>query len=269
MYVARMVSFEGVSMVGRERTRPKLVKAEEVPRAAVPPRRNRVSLVELAYERIEDLIINCVLKPGQFLALQDLGQLTGFSRTPVHQAVSRLADDTLILVRPRHGLQIAPIDLTRERMLLHLRHDIERFVIRLAAERSGASHRNQFLHMERLLRERRATMTVDEFNVIDRRINKLTLRAAGEPFLEHTLRPLHTIFRRIGWIYHTHNKSEGSVDSTIDCHLAIINAIANRHVDDAVAASDGLIAFVDCMFDCMEREIDPTLLDCSLEPLVQ
>ena len=129
MYVARMVSFEGVSMVGRERTRPKLVNAEEVPRPAVPPRRNRVSLLELAYERIEDLIINCVLKPGQFLALQDLGQLTGFSRTPVHQAVSRLADDTLILVRPRHGLQIAPIDLTRERMLLHLRHDIERFVI--------------------------------------------------------------------------------------------------------------------------------------------
>ena len=123
--------------------------------------------------------------------------------------------------------------------------------------------------MERLLRERRATMTVDEFNVIDRRINKLTLRAAGEPFLEHTLRPLHTIFRRIGWIYHTHNRGKVSLHSTIDCHLAIINAIANRHIDDAVAASDGLIAFVDCMFDAMEREIDPTLLDCSLEPLMQ
>ena len=57
---------------------------------------NRVSLVELAYERIEELIINCELKPGQFLAIQDLREITGFSRTPVHQAVSRLADDTLI-----------------------------------------------------------------------------------------------------------------------------------------------------------------------------
>src|SRR5215217_6161687 len=129
------------------KARGKMVKADEAPGAA-PNRRNRVSLVDLAYERIEELIINCELKPGQFLAIQDLLKITGLSRMPVHQAVSRLADDTLILVRPRHGVQIAPIDLARERMLLHLRRDLERFVIRLAAERSGPSQRNQFLHME-------------------------------------------------------------------------------------------------------------------------
>jgi DNA-binding GntR family transcriptional regulator len=243
-----------------------LVKADEAP-ASAAHRRNRVSLVELAYERIEDLIIRCELKPGRLLAIQDLLETTGFGRTPVHQAVSRLADDTLILVRPRHGVQIAPIDLARERILLHLRRDIERFVIRLAAERSGSSQRNRFLHMERLLREQRDTMTIDEFNLVDRRINQLTLGAAGERFLEHTLRPLHTIFRRIGWIYHTQTKGDASLHATIDCHLTIINAVANRHIDEAVAASDRLIDFVDSMFDVMEREIDPALLDCSLEPL--
>ena len=36
----------------------------------------------------------------------------------------------------------------------------------------------------------------------------------------------------------------------------------------AVAASDALIDFVDSMFDEMEREIDPSLLDCSVEPLL-
>jgi hypothetical protein len=35
-----------------------------------------------------------------------------------------------------------------------------------------------------------------------------------------------------------------------------------------VAASDALIDFVDSMFDVMEREIDPALLDCSLAPLI-
>ncbi len=253
-------------MAGRKRAVPKLVEADQG-EAAAPRRQNRVNLFELAYERIEDLIINCELKPGRFLAIQDLQEMTGFSRTPVHQAVSRLADDTLILVRPRHGVQIAPIDLARERMLLQLRRDLERFVIRLAAERSGPSQRNQFLHMERTLRERRDAMTVSEFNMLDRRIDKLILGAAGEQFLEHSLRPLHTIFRRIGWIYHSQNKGNGGLQTTIDCHLAIINAIANHHVDEAVAASDKLITFVDSMFDAMEREIDPSLLDCSLEPI--
>ena len=36
MYVDRMVSFKGVCMAGRERTRPKLVKAEEAPAPPCP-----------------------------------------------------------------------------------------------------------------------------------------------------------------------------------------------------------------------------------------
>jgi len=254
-------------MAGRERARPKIVEVDQDATAA-PRRQNRVNLFELAYERIEDLIINCELKPGRFLTIQDLQEMTGFSRTPVHQAVSRLADDTLILVRPRHGVQIAPIDLARERVLLQLRRDLERFVIRLAAEKSSPTHRNQLLHVARVLRERREDMTASEFNALDRRIDKLILMAAGEPFLEHTMRPLHTIFRRIGWVHHNHISGNANVHTTIDCHLAILDAVANRHVTQAMAASDALIDFVDGMFDTMEREVDPSLLDCSLEPLI-
>src|SRR3954467_14255193 len=154
-------------MAGLERARPKIDEVDQGA-AAAPRRQNRVNLFELAFERIEDLIITCELKPGSFLAIQDLQEITGFSRTPVHQAVSRLADDTLILVRPRHGVQIAPIDLARERVLLKLRRDLERFLIQLAAERSNPSHRNQLLHLERNLRERREDMTIGEFNMFDR-----------------------------------------------------------------------------------------------------
>ena len=45
-------------------------------------------------------------------------------------------------------------------------------------------------------------MELVEFNRLDRRMDRLMIAAAGESFLESTLRPLHTIFRRIGWIYH-------------------------------------------------------------------
>ena len=254
-------------MVGARQGRP--LANVDAPRAA-PERRIRTNLSEMAYERIEDLIINCELKPGRFLAIQDLQEISGYSRTPVHQAVSRLATDTIIVVRPRYGVQIAPIDLARERVLLNLRRDLERFVIRLATERSDSSNRNQFLHMERVMRERRESMTIDNFNVFDRRLDRLILAAAREPFLEHTMRPLHTIFRRIGWLHFRHIEGSASLLRTIDCHLAILNAVANRHVEQAMADSDALIDFVDSMFDAMERQIDPALLDCSLEsPLIR
>ena len=235
--------------------------------AKAQPRRNRINQFELAYDRIESLIVTCALKPGQVLALADLQQLTGLGRTPVHQAVTRFAVDTLIVVRPRHGLQIAPIDLARERVLLALRGDLERFVVRLASERSGPSHRNQMLHLQRTLRERRDVMDIDEFNLLDRRLDRLILAVAGEPFLEHTLRPLHTLLRRIGWLYHAQLKAPSSLQTTIDCHLAVLEAVANRHIARAIDASDRLVAFVDSMFDVMEREINPSLLDCSIEPI--
>ncbi|WP_207457543.1 GntR family transcriptional regulator [Azospirillum sp. SYSU D00513] len=250
-----------------ERTQPGMpedrVEGEEPEESAVR-RRNRVNLIELAYERLEEFIVDCTLKPGFMLTIQDLQAMTGFGRTPVHQAVSRLAADTLILVRPRHGIQIAPIDLARDRLLLGLRKDLERFVVRLAAERSGPTHRNQAIHLERLLRERRDGMEIGEFNLIDRRIDRLILAAAGEPFLEHTLRPLHTIFRRIGWIYHTHAAGKPGADLSIDRHLAILSALAGRRVEEAVEASDGLMDFMDGVLLALERSVEPALLDCRL-----
>ena len=187
-----------------------------------------------------------------------------YKRQPVHQALNRLAGDTLVIVRPRHGLQIAPIDLARERGLLALRRDTERFVIRLAAERSGPLQRNQMLHLMRLLRDQPENMTINKFNALDRRIDQLVMASAEEPYVDHTLRPLHTIFRRIGWLYHSKIAGGQNLQRSIDCHVALLDAVANRHIREAIAASDELIAFVDSMFDVLEREVDPSLLDCSL-----
>jgi DNA-binding GntR family transcriptional regulator len=236
-------------------------------RSETPTRRNRINLFELAYQRIEELLVNCELKPGRFLTVQELQNVTGYGRTPVHSAVNRFAADTLIVIRPRHGLQIAPIDLSRERLLLGLRRDMERFVIRLAAERASLSHRNQMQHIERALSERRITTSIDAFNKLDRRIDALILDAGGEPFLAHTMRPLHTIYRRIGFIYHRLLPGHIDLTGTIDRHVAILHAVANRRAEDAVKASDELMSFMDSMFVEMEAGLDPSLLDCSIEPL--
>jgi DNA-binding GntR family transcriptional regulator len=234
---------------------------------AAPRRRTAVNHSELAYERIEELLVRCELQPGRFLATHDLQLLVGFGRTPVLQAVNRMAADTLMLVTPRHGIQIAPIDLTRERVLLGLRRDVERFVIRLATQRSGASQRNQMQHIKRQLLEHGVDMSIDQFNLLDRRIDQLLLAAANEPFVESTLRPLHTIFRRLGWIYHTQTSQEVDLHGTIEGHIAVIDAVASGNVSAAIAASDHLMEFVDGMFEALEREVSPSLLDCSMDAL--
>jgi DNA-binding GntR family transcriptional regulator len=225
----------------------------------------RVNLSDLAYDRLEELIVTCALRPGLFLSIQDLQDHTGVGRTPIHQAVSRLASDTLIIIRPRHGLQIAPVELPRERNLLRLRRDMERFVVRLATERASPAQRAQLAQIAATLRRRADKMPIGEFNQLDRQIDHLLIAATGEAFLEHTLRPLHTIFRRIGWIYHRWVRPTEGFARTRECHLAILDAVVAKRMTEAVTASDRLITFSDSMFDVLGRGIEPTLLDCNLE----
>ena len=195
-----------------------------------PPTGIQTNLADFAYDRLEELIVGCALPPGLFLSIQDLQEKTGLGRTPIHQAVNRLAADTLVVIRPRHGLQVAPIDLARERRLLQLRRDMERFVVRLATERASASHRNQLLHIIQALREKAGRLRIEEFNQLDRRVDRLFIAAAGEPFLEQTLGPLHTISRRIGWIYHSRVCPDEGLGRTLECHLAILDAVAAKRV---------------------------------------
>jgi len=255
-----------LSLTAQQRSRPADVPPPKPEALADGPSvgRNPRNLYAQAHEAIEERLVTCQLQPGRYLAMQELQDMVQLGRTPVHQAVTRLAADTLLRVHPRRGLQVAPIDLARERILLRLRRDMERFVIRLAAEKSSSSHRNQMLHLKRHLRENQSGMTIDAFNVIDRRLDRLFLAAAGEPFVENTLRPLHTIFRRTGWLYHSKVSPGDGLSKTIDVHLALLDAVANCHAEQAIEASDALISFVDSMFDVLEREIDPVLLDCSM-----
>ncbi len=228
---------------------------------AIPP--GRMTLADLAYERLEEMIVTCTLRPGMFLSIQALQDRTGLGRTPIHQAVNRLAADTLIVIRPRHGLQLAPIDLPRERTLLTLRRDMERFVVRLATERATDEQRDRLRGIIRGLRDGAGRMGIAEFNRLDRRMDQWLLDAANEPFLAHTLRPLHTIFRRIGWVYHSWVNPQEGLAGSLDRHLAILDAVAGGRVSDAVTASDGLIAFMDSLFGPLGRGVDPALLDCN------
>jgi len=223
--------------------------------------RSAESLAVLAYERIEDLIVHCELKPGADIRMQDLQDLIGIGRTPVHQAVGRLAAETLIQIRPRDGLRISPIDLGRDRRLLQLRRDMDRFSVQLAAEKLNANQRNRLMRLDRSISERRSAMDVHEFNGYDRELDAIILDAADEPFLERTLRPLHTIFRRTGHVYLVELGGEDGLQQTIACHIDLLHAVLEQNAVVASTASDRLIGFADSMFGRLEREIDPKLID--------
>lgn len=110
--------------------------AETDDAAHAPRRRGEpvISLRNTAYEAIKRRIITCDLKPGEVLSEGVLSSELNIGRTPVHQAIDRLAADGLIDVLPRKGIMVKPISLNEIFDIIDVRLVNEAFCVRKVAE---------------------------------------------------------------------------------------------------------------------------------------
>lgn len=228
---------------------------------SVWPTEHARDLTALAYERIEALFVSMRIVPGAEIRTHDLQAMVGIGRTPVHQAVRRLAAETLLDIRPRNGLLVAPIDLSREKRLAELRRDLDRFVTAAAIRNMTSNDRAALHHLKRKLEAGGSAMTVDSFNFIDKSFDDLLIRASGERFLERVLSPLHAIGRRNGYLHLTHISGLDGLSRTVERHIAIMEAVLAGDEEKACRASDELVQFGISMLVELEEQIDPALLD--------
>jgi DNA-binding GntR family transcriptional regulator len=177
---------------------------------------------------LETLIVTTDLRPGARTTLNELEQISGFGRTPVHDAVKRLSAASLIIVQPRSGLRIAPLDLEQERLLLPVRIEMEAIACRLAAERASGEDHARLTTAAEQLRDRGDRMSLQEFNVIDNDLNDAILKASGEMMLGNTLMPLQTLYRRSGWIYQTKIAGPALLPKVAADHLQLLMLILDR-----------------------------------------
>lgn len=62
-----------------------------------------------AYSKIKQLILDNELAPGTQVLEQALADQLGLSRTPVRDALTRLSQEGLLEVVPRHGIRVLPL----------------------------------------------------------------------------------------------------------------------------------------------------------------
>ena len=82
-------------------------RAHVAGRAAAPP--GRASRVADAYHAIRRRILDNVYPPGHQALEGALAAELGISRTPVREALIRLAHEGLVEVVPRHGMRVLPV----------------------------------------------------------------------------------------------------------------------------------------------------------------
>jgi DNA-binding GntR family transcriptional regulator len=157
--------------------------AGAVPRTVVLHRLPARSLGERAYLLIRDQIVTLRLPPGSVIEEASLRQELGLGRTPIREALQRLAHERLVTSVPHRGWFVTDVNVIDLARITELRVELEAYAGRLAAER--ATPDDQAL-VEELRGELEVLREVEPGPLLqlDQRIHRAIWRASHNRFLE-------------------------------------------------------------------------------------
>lgn len=200
------------------------------------------SLSDLAYRQIEELIVTLALEPGTVLSEAGLSDRLGIGRTPVREALQRLAMEGLVVVLPRRGVVVSEINLTRQLDLIEVRRELERLIARRAARRASAAERAAF----RQLADDFARAAADNDDIAfmrhDKAFNAMTLSACRNEYAARAMTLMQGLSRRF---WYQHYRQALDLPLCARLHAEVARAIADGDSDAAARASDGLIDYIE------------------------
>jgi len=97
---------------------------------------NSITRIEEAYRKIKQMIFDQKLVPGQRLVNQDLGDTLNMSRTPIINALNRLAQDGFVAFESFRGFYVKPIDLQEVWDAFGVREALEVYTVEQAIKLS-------------------------------------------------------------------------------------------------------------------------------------
>lgn len=194
-------------------------------------------LSEQAYEAIRDKIVSLEIPPGAAIEEEQLATELGVGRTPVREAIKRLAYGRLVVVYPRSGSYAADLDLTDLEAICDMRERLEG----LAAERAASEARyEERQELRELLDELDACTDPAALLDLDVVVHRAVHRMAHNPYLLDTLTQSLDLSLRMWNLarerlpdleHHVHGQSE-VLQAILDRDGARARALAEAHVRD-------------------------------------
>lgn len=180
------------------------------------------SLVERIYDALEDRIVSLDLPPGAMISELTIAREFGVSRTPVGEALQRLAREGLVSVLPRRGIVVTDISLTGQLRVLEFRREIAKFIGRLGATRADASEREALRRVAQAFLDAAASKDGPRINEADKEFHEIFATCAHNIYAATAMAPLDSLARRFFY-----------------AHSMDIGRSAQLHADIAIAIADG------------------------------
>jgi DNA-binding GntR family transcriptional regulator len=187
------------------------------------------SLADKAYAEIKQLIFDFLLLPGDRFSESDLVDRLQVSRTPLRQALQRLQREGFLMVFPKSGWQVSPLDFEVFDQLYDLRVLLETHAVAKLCEMEERPVLKQ-LAADWLVTEDERHPIQAMVDRLDESFHSALVHAIGN---DEMTRVHDDITERIRIIRRLDFTKDARVQVTYDEHARILRAITRRRADEA------------------------------------
>jgi len=143
------------------------------------------------YNVIKDSIVTLRLKPNQYLNIRKISQQLGTSITPVRSALQRLANEGLVIAKPRIGFFVSGIDENQVKNLFAVRKSLEL----LALENSINRIDSEAISEISALNDPEKTVSSPPYD-LDYKLHDLIISSYPNPYLHRMFSQLFSLITR-------------------------------------------------------------------------
>ena len=179
-----------------------------------------------AYEDLRDQIVTLHLPPGTVLREDELMDAMGIGRTPLREAVKRLALENLVEVQPRRGTFVSAVEAADIQNITEVRAELEAYAAELAALRLDPDTRAKAEALVSELEALDGGGDQERLMRFDERIHRFTWEAAHNPYLTQTLERYFTHSLRIWYLVLDHVPTLGH---SVHDQTQLLEAILDRN----------------------------------------
>lgn len=142
-----------------------------------------MSLADQAYLHLRQEIITCRLPPESEVSEHDLAKRLGMSKTPVHEALARLAMEGFVEIVPRRGSRIKPVTIKDINDLFVARLALESKAASLAAIHITEQQLNELDKLAKASYTKQEEASIDYFIEANKNFHIAVAEASGNPRL--------------------------------------------------------------------------------------
>ena len=193
-----------------------------------------------AYRAIERMIVTLDLAPAANVSEADIMRRVRLGRTPVREALQRLAWEGFVDVRPRAGITVTPLNPSDWIKVIDARRGVEIVLARLAARYMTRDIASRFRDVSLAMRKAAIMGDVMAFLDADRRFDETLAAAADNAFAARLAAPLQTHSRRFWFRY----QSERGLAAATEAHLAALAAMIDGDEEGAALKAGDLMALL-------------------------